>query len=264
MVNQKIALIIDDEPDVVDVVRDVLKNELHYLCLAATDPELAVDLASNYIFDLLVLDLHMPKLDGFQVLEMVRKKQPDIKVLVITGMYEQYENQLKTVKVDKIVEKPFAFPEFQASIVDLAGAVGEIPKAVGPIPKAKLLLVDDEREQCVTLREFILQDEPNRYEVEVAERADDAIVANEQFTPDVIMFDIKMPHLRGDDMMEQITSGTGHKPKQFIVVSAICLPEMIDKMEALGCLYITKPFRIEELLSTLRKRCLDLKLIEKQ
>lgn len=264
MVNQKIALIIDDEPDVVEVVKDCLKNELHYLVLSATDSQVAVDLANNYLFDLLILDLHMPKLDGVQVLKTVRQKQPDIKVMVITGFYDRYRESLKHVRVDKIIEKPFEFPKFEEEIIALAGSVDK-KAAVSErkaIPKARILLVDDEREQCETLKEFILEDKPNFYEVEIAENAEEGIVLNTEFKPDLILYDIKMPHLRGDEMMFQIQSGNGHKPRLFVVISAIALPETIDRLEQAGCPYITKPFRIEELLKLIHDKCIDLKLVK--
>ena len=264
MVNQKIALVIDDEPDVVEVVKDCLKNELHYLVLAATDPSTAVDFANNYLFDLLILDLHMPKLDGLQVLELVRQKQPTVKVMVITGLYERYEDRLKKVRVDKIVEKPFEFSRFEEDVVKLAGSVDQPFRSAeaGPIPKAKILLVDDEGEQCETLREFILEDQPNFYEVEIAESAEEGIARNNDFEPDLVLYDIKMPHLRGDEMMEKIKAGEGHKPRLFIVISAIGLPDTISRLEAAGCPYVTKPFRIEEVLKLLRNKCFELGLVK--
>src|SRR3989338_4448465 len=121
--NQKIALVIDDEPDVVELIKDCLKEKLHYLVLSATDPEVAVDLAKSYLFDLLILDLHMPKLDGFQVLELVRKKKPRVKVMVVTGLYEQYKDRFEHVKVDKIIEKPIEPPQFAEEVLALAGSV---------------------------------------------------------------------------------------------------------------------------------------------
>ena len=103
---------------------------------------------------------------------------------------------------------------------------------------------------------------PNLYEVEIAETAEEALVLNNEFEPDLILFDIKMPHMRGDEMMEQIKTGDGHKPKLCIVISAIALPETIERMQEAGCPYITKPFRIEELLELIRKKCLEFKLVK--
>jgi CheY-like chemotaxis protein len=263
MVNQKIALVVDDEKEIVTVVSDVLKNDLHYLVLAATDSEVARDLAQSYLFDLLILDLHMPKLDGFQLLDLVRKKQPDIKVLVITGLLDVYEQQLARADVDFIVEKPFDFPKFKRDIVSLAGAVEPV-SVLGQskeIPKAKILLVDDEKEQCEYLREFILDDNPNEYEVEIADTAEEGIIRNNDFSPDIILFDIKMPHMRGDEMMERIQSSEPHKPRLFGIISAVAQPDTIKKMQSKGCPYLTKPFRIEEVLRLLRSRCQSLGLV---
>lgn len=264
MVNQKIALVIDDDPDIVQSVKDILREELQYLVLAATDPETAVELAKIYLFDILILDLHMPRLDGFQVLEMVRKNQPRVKVLVLTGLYDQYKERFKHAKVDKIIEKPIEPPQFQRDIIELAGAVDGTPEDLetGIIPKAKIMLVDDEKEQCEYLKDFILEDKPNSYEVEIATRGEEAIVKNNEFEPDIMMFDIKMPHLKGDEMLNIIQESSGHKPRLFVVLSAVAFPETVQEMEKKGCFYITKPYRIEEVLKFLRRKCLDLGLAQ--
>ncbi len=261
MVNQKIAIIVDDEIEVVNILKELLQNELHYLVLTATDPQVAVDLAKRYLFDLLILDLHMPKLDGFQVLDIVRTKQPEVKVIIITGLLQRYEEKLKRVQVDKIVEKPIDFNEFKTDVISIAGSVETERTLTKLVPKAKILLVDDEKEQCEYLKEFILGDKPNYYEVEIAETAKEAFELNNEFAPDLVLFDIKMPNMRGDVMMEQIKAGEGHKPKLFIALSAIALTETIERLKEAGCPYITKPFRIEELLELIRDKCLELNLV---
>jgi len=264
VVNQKIALVVDDERDVVEVISDSLKSDLHYLVLPATNPETAVDFAKNYLFDLLILDLHMPKLDGIEVLNLVRKRQPDVKVMVITGLLDQYKERLEHLKVDQIIEKPLDFRQFQKDVTRLAGFTErESQKDSGQTPKAKILLVDDEREQCETLKEFILEDQPNQYEVELVDKPEDGITLCNEFEPDIVLFDIKMPHLRGDEMIQKIKSSGNHQPKLFIAVSAIGLPETINRLKKLGCLYVTKPFRIEELLKIVRDKCVELGLVTK-
>ena len=244
--------------------KDLLKDELHYLVLTATDPTVAADLAQSYVFDLLILDLHMPKLDGFQVLDIVRRKQPAIKVMIITGLYEQYKDRLNRIRVDKVIVKPFDFPSFQADVLRVAGSVEAVSKPAETrlLPKAKILLVDDEKEQCQYLKEFLLNDQPSKYEVELAENAEEGIVKTNEFEPDLILFDIKMPHMRGDEMMDRIQGGDGHKPRLFVVISAIALPDTIERMEQKGCLYVTKPFRVDEVLALIRQKCIALGLTE--
>ncbi len=258
---QKIALVIDDDPSIVEAVKYILKDQLHYLVLDATDPEKAVDLAKNYAFDLLILDLHMPKLDGFQVLELVRKKQPQVKVIVVTGFYEQYKGRYESAKIDKIIEKPIEPPEFAKDIVAIAGSV-DLPavKEADKIAKAKILLVDDEVEICEAFKEWLVEDTSSQYEVEIAKDGNEGILMNNEFEPDVIFFDIKMPHMSGIEMVDQIQKGQGHRPKLFLALSADGYQKVIEEIEKLGFIVFTKPFRIEKVLEFLREKCLELGL----
>lgn len=259
MVNQKIALVIDDDPSIVDAVKYILKEQLHYLVLSATDPEVAIDLAQTYAFDLLILDLHMPKLDGFQVLDIVRKKQPQIKVIIVTGFYEQYKEQYEKAKIDKIIEKPIEPPQFAKDILAIAGNVDLDleEKTSDRIPSAKILIVDDENEVCEVFQEWIQDDEPNQYQIEVAHNMENGLVANNQFEPDFLFFDIKMPYGNGDEFLQRIKNGKYHKPKFFAVISAVTDQNVIEEFRASGCLYFIKPFRIEEILEFIRSKCLE-------
>lgn len=259
MVNQKIALVIDDDPDIVQAIKDILREELRYLVMAARDPVTAVELARNYLFDLLVLDLHMPKLDGFQVLDLVRAKQPRVKVMVVTGLYEQYKDRFKDVRVDLIIEKPIDPVLFQSQVKTLAGSVGAvIEEEVKVIPKAKILLVDDEEDVCDTFKEFILEDKPNRYEVETARSAAEGMKLNHDLKPDMIFFDIKMPHFSGLEMMQKIRAEKAHEPLLCVAMTADPDQKAMKQIEALGYQVIMKPFRPEQVLSFIRQKCIEL------
>lgn len=264
MASQKIALVIDDDPSIVEAVKYILKNQLQYLVLAATDPEVAVDLAKHYAFDLLILDLHMPKLDGFQVLELVRKKQPQVKVIVVTGFYEQYKGRYESVKIDKIIEKPIEAEDFAKDIVAIAGSV-DLPAVEEPdkVTKAKILLVDDEVDICESFKEWLVEDALSKYEVEIAKDGNEGILMNNQFEPDIIFFDIKMPHMNGIEMVAHIKKGDGHKPKLYLALSADGYQKVIDEIQSLGFMVFTKPFRIEKVLQFLRGKCLELGLYTK-
>lgn len=257
MADQKIALVVDDDEQIVQSIKQILREELNYLVLAATEPETAVDLAQRYLFDLLFLDLHMPRLDGFQVLELVRKKQPNVKVMVVTGLYEQYKDRFAHVKVDKIIEKPVEPPQFIQEVLALAGEASPAPPAPAQIPHAKILIVDDEVELCEPFKEFILEDQPSRYTVEIARDGREGLVMNEEFGPDIIIFDLKMPHMNGIEMINQIMKGSGHKPKLCAAISADGYQRVVEDIEKMGYPIFTKPFNIGQFLAFLRKKCLE-------
>jgi CheY-like chemotaxis protein len=79
-------LVVDDETGVRDVVRRVLLNE-GYRAIAAGDGLEALQVAEAEAapLDLLVTDLKMPKMDGRQLADALRRRQPDLKVLFLTA-----------------------------------------------------------------------------------------------------------------------------------------------------------------------------------
>ena len=119
------------------------------------------------------------------------------------------------------------------------------------------MIVDDEQEQCECLRDFFQYDQPSEYTVEFTTKAEDGVRLVNEFEPDFLIFDIKMPYLKGDEMYQVIKKGNGHKPRVSIVVSAVTAPAIVEKMTLEGCVYIRKPFRIEPLLQLIRDKCLE-------
>lgn len=79
-------LVVDDEKAIVDLIADTLKP-LCYKITATTDPEKAVILhqKTKEKFDLLLTDVIMPKMNGCQLAETLLARQPDLKILYISG-----------------------------------------------------------------------------------------------------------------------------------------------------------------------------------
>src|SRR5574340_1120876 len=83
---KKRILIVDDEPSNVAILREILRS--HYTVLAATNGQSAVTLAASYPApDLILLDIKMPKMDGFDVLKTLRTSQRtrNIKIVFVTA-----------------------------------------------------------------------------------------------------------------------------------------------------------------------------------
>ncbi len=106
---KKKILIVDDEPDVVRLVEARLKNE-GYDVVVAYDGQSGLAAARNESPDLIILDIMLPKLDGFQVCRMVKfderfKKTP---VIMFTSKAEESSKVIgKDVGAEAYVCKPF-------------------------------------------------------------------------------------------------------------------------------------------------------------
>ena len=128
-------LIAEDDAPLAGFLRKGLEAE-HYSVDVAADGELARDLAVAYDYDLLVLDLNLPKRDGLVVLNDVRGAKENVPILVLTGR-SRVEDRVSTLDrgADDYVTKPFSFSELSARVRALLRR--------GKLPQQVTLQVDD-------------------------------------------------------------------------------------------------------------------------
>ena len=108
------VLVIDDEADVRDLVADVLMSHGHRITVAAGGREgLARFEAGRY--DVVLTDLGMPDLDGWQVARAIKASRGDIPVLLLTGWADATDPSGATL-VDGILKKPFGVEELAAAV----------------------------------------------------------------------------------------------------------------------------------------------------
>ena len=109
-------LVIDDEEIMVDACRAVLEREGHRVD-GQTDPRRGRERALNGAYDVLLLDLRMPGLDGMVILADVHARRPDLEVIVVTG-YSTIEAAVEAVKVGAFdfLPKPFAPEDLVAKV----------------------------------------------------------------------------------------------------------------------------------------------------
>lgn len=107
--NNMYVLVVDDEYRIRRLVSDFLKRE-GYLVIEAADGEEALDIIfeSNQKVDLVILDVMMPKYDGWYVLERIREYL-NLPIVMLTARSDEYD-QLKGFKLgaDDYVTKPFS------------------------------------------------------------------------------------------------------------------------------------------------------------
>jgi DNA-binding NtrC family response regulator len=103
-------LVLDDEFDIVTIIKHDLERH-GFRVLSFTDPHLALrDFqlnAENY--DLIISDVRMPGMNGFEFLRKVKEIRPDIKVFLMTAFEInnlEFSNVIPSIKVDEFVPKP--------------------------------------------------------------------------------------------------------------------------------------------------------------
>ena len=105
----KRILIVEDEPDIQELLRTYLEDA-GYGTAVAEDGVAALSLFHAQPFDLILLDLMLPKIDGFGVCEMIRQ-QSQVPIIMLTAL-DGEDQQLKGfgMDIDDYVTKPFSMP----------------------------------------------------------------------------------------------------------------------------------------------------------
>lgn len=102
-------LLLDDDQDFLDLYREVLSQHLSSMpeVRTASSGARALALLESEQFNLLMADLNMPRMDGLQVLSIARRKYPQLRVVVLTGLRdEQFRTRAYAMGVDQYWIKP--------------------------------------------------------------------------------------------------------------------------------------------------------------
>lgn len=108
-VTKKTILIADDEPDIVETLKFLVESE-GYNCLTAFDGEDALKLAKEKCPDLIILDVMMPKINGYKVSRLLKfdAKYKNIPVLMVTARTQEEDRLIgEETGADEYITKPF-------------------------------------------------------------------------------------------------------------------------------------------------------------
>ena len=114
-------LVVDDE----EALRTVLSAELEgegYLVHTAADGEEAIKLLEDQPFHLILLDIKMPNVDGFEVLKFVKQRVPQTKVIMLTG-FADLKNAIESKKLgaEDFVSKPYDLVDLLTTVERVLG-----------------------------------------------------------------------------------------------------------------------------------------------
>ena len=128
-------LIAEDDSALASFVKKGLDAE-HYAVDVSHDGEQARAMAGEFDYDLVVLDLNLPRLDGVTILRYLRTRKPSMPILILTGRTRVEDRvQCLDLGADDYLSKPFSFSELSARIralLDRCGARELAPP--GPAP----------------------------------------------------------------------------------------------------------------------------------
>ncbi|MEX2117151.1 MAG: response regulator transcription factor [Bacteroidota bacterium] len=112
----KRILVVEDDPAILRGLLDNLRNE-HYTVDSETDGSKGLEKAAKFQWDLLILDIMLPRMNGLEICKALRQQGSSIPILMLTGKGEETDKVLGLeLGADDYVTKPFSIRELLARV----------------------------------------------------------------------------------------------------------------------------------------------------
>lgn len=154
-------LLVDDEPHIIQFLELGLMNE-GFETRTATDGMTAVNLALDFQPQVVILDVMMPGMDGWEVCRLLKKNLSNVAIIMLTAK-DEVEDRVKglTTGADDYVVKPFSFEELLARIG--ARLRNQFPALFGEVSYGPFKL--DDRRKEIQYQNEVLELSPTEYEL---------------------------------------------------------------------------------------------------
>jgi HAMP domain-containing protein/CheY-like chemotaxis protein/signal transduction histidine kinase len=263
---RKRLLVVEDNPAEQLSIKELLGYDDIDVTVVATGVE-AIEAVNKHAFDCVVLDLRLPDISGFDVLERFRDTPSlgDLPVVVFTGKELSPEEDARLHSLARsVVVKGVESPErlLDETALFLHRVVADLPvekqrlldrlhHSDDALVGKKVLVVDDDVRNIFALSSVI---ERRGMTVITAGTGREAIAKLES-TPDVaiVLMDIMMPEMDGYETMQVIRQNDSFRRLPIIALTAKAMKGDREKcLEAGASEYLAKPVNTEQLLSSLR------------
>lgn len=129
-VNRPRILVVDDDPDILDLVQTGLA--LNFDVSTARSPEIALRLLDKRGFNAVLIDVEMPELRGPELVEIIRQKSPSTSLILVTAHKQMHTlGEAADCGADAYVTKPFCLNELAREIRSVIERRAEGPKGAG-------------------------------------------------------------------------------------------------------------------------------------
>jgi len=233
---RKRILIADDEIDSFQFIQDALED-YGYSVVSVDNPESALKASKQSFFDLVLLDINMPGLNGIEVFKELKKFSPlSVVVMMTAGAPDSMVEAAVKEGTFAVVHKPFKIDRM----------IETIEKALNT---TTILVVDD----LLTDRE-VLKDlfDQRGFKCASAEDGYQAVELFKAGKPDIVLIDIKMPGMDGFEVLEKIKEMSPES--DVIMMSAYLNDKYLEKALNLGALTcMCKPLKIDNIIGVVDK-----------
>lgn len=209
---QPYILVVDDDPDILEGIIVVLETQ-PYRLKTARDGKQCLELLEEEIPDLLILDLLMPRMDGFAVIKELRgsPKYADLSIIILTTVIEDASRrryELETgmgMDVQDYLEKPLA----PAELLRRVKAILEQPY---------IMVVDDDPDMLDSIT-TVLESRP--YRLQSARDGRQCMEMIGKRIPDLLILDLLMPKMDGFAVIRELRKNPRYAELPIMVLTAV-------------------------------------------
>ena len=226
-------LIVDDNEGMCETLSDIMEDR-GYRPVIALDGYEAVEKVREMDFDVILMDIRMPGMNGVETLKQIRSIQPDTAVVMMTAYaVEDLIREALREGAYGVLYKPL-------DIVRMIGLIEGVKEG------GLILVVDDDRDSCEFFKDIL---GTRGYQVSIAWSGEEAIEMARDNNYDMVFIDTRLPNMNGLEMYLAIKE---INPQAVAVMMAAYSQEVDDLLEEpLGGgvhSYLHKPFEIEEVI----------------
>lgn len=229
-------LIVDDEKNMRVTLADILRDESYEVETAASGEE-AMELCKSQEFDIVIMDVRMPGVDGIEAFRLIRRHREGVKVIMMSAY------SIEELKEEALDDGAIAF---LSKPLD----VEKVIKLVNEIKDTGILVVADD-ETAKSLHNSLHEE---GYRVTVTSSAHDALELVEQIRFDLIFIDVELPAMSGLDLYLAIKKIT---PKSIAIMISGGEEEFEkiarEAVRQTAYTFIRKPLDIDYVLELLQK-----------
>lgn len=246
-IKNKTVLIVEDSEPAIIQIKDILER-YNYTVLTAKDGADALEQINKKIPDAIILDLMMPEMDGFKVLQTIRDAEltAHVPVLILTAKHITPDElkMLKRNNVHQLIQKgDVNASELLSAIFKMTHPIQftETTPPIKPqkiIGKAKILLVEDNPDNMLTAQALL----SSKYDTLEAWNGKEAIEMANKHLPNLILMDIALPEIDGIEAFKAIRNNPQLEGIPIIALTASAMTSDRELILAHGFNgYIAKP-----------------------
>ncbi|MCS5423090.1 MULTISPECIES: response regulator [Psychrilyobacter] len=252
---KKTILLVEDNESAIIQIIDLVEG-MGVEIISAENGELALEILEHTIPDAVILDLMMPKVNGFEVLESIRNNDStaSVPVLVLTAKHLNKEEliNLKRINIHQLIQKgDIDRIRLQTSIFNMLFPTDENLLKKDSISKEgmpNILIVEDNPDNMITIKAIL----DGLYNIIEAKDGIEGIRKTKEHHPDLVLMDIALPGISGIEAFKEIRKISALRDIPIIAITASVMKEDREFILSQGFDgFIAKPIISEELFNAI-------------